>query len=292
MFVRLAIACAALFTFVTPSAAQAAQKAEVQVTLKTGMPAPALSIEKWVKGSPVASFEKGKVYVVEFWATWCGPCIAGMPHLSSLQREYAAKNVTIIGVTSLDSRGNDLAAVEKMVADKGDGMAYTVAWDTARKTNEAYMKAAGQNGIPCCFLVDQTGTVAYIGHPMNLDLPLRQVVAGTWDIEKGNAMLTDVQSRMSAIYKQMRSEPAAALAKLDELVAKYPDVAANYESIRFDLLLATNDCKAAYKLGAKLVDAAIAHKDAAELNKLAWSIVDPEAKLAERDLDLALRAAQ
>ncbi|MBI5433485.1 MAG: redoxin family protein [Planctomycetes bacterium] len=292
MFLRFALACVALLPFAPAVDAQAAQKAETQVTLKTGMPAPALSVEKWVKGSPVASFEKGKVYVVEFWATWCGPCIAGMPHLSSLQREYAAKNVTIIGMTSLDSRGNDLAAVEKMVAEKGDGMGYTVAWDTARKTNEAYMKAAGQNGIPCCFLVDQTGTIAYIGHPMNVDLPLRQVVAGTWDIEKGTAMLADVKTRMSAIYKQVDSDPAAALKKLDELVAKYPDVAADYESIRFDLLLATNDFKAAYKLGAKLVDAAIEHKDSAELNKLAWAIVDPEAKLAERDLDLALCAAQ
>lgn len=39
--------------------------------LKPGDPAPALKIDKWVKGQPVEAFEKGKVYVVEFWATWC-----------------------------------------------------------------------------------------------------------------------------------------------------------------------------------------------------------------------------
>src|SRR4030095_14718603 len=131
-------------------------------------------------GAPVAGFEKGKTYVVEFWATWCGPCIAGMPHLSALQRQYREKGVTFIGVTSKDTRGNDLPAVEAMVKDKGDGMDYTVAWDTERKTGEAYMKAAGQNGIPCCFLVDGTGKIVYIGHPMFLDLPMEQVVAGTW----------------------------------------------------------------------------------------------------------------
>lgn len=51
------------------------------VTLKAGDPAPPLKIEKWLKSGPIERFEKGKVYVLEFWATWCPPCIASMPHL-------------------------------------------------------------------------------------------------------------------------------------------------------------------------------------------------------------------
>src|SRR5262245_57999250 len=121
MIPQLAVASAAL-VIVSATPAQAPAK------LVAGAPAPTLAVEKWVKGAPVQEFAKGKVYVVEFWATWCPPCIASMPHLSELQRTYKDKGVTIIGMTSIDSRGNDLAAVEKMVADKGAGMDYTVAW--------------------------------------------------------------------------------------------------------------------------------------------------------------------
>ena len=83
----------------TKPAGQPAAKAEAKKKLAVGDRAPALTVEKWVKGEPVTGFEKGKTYVVEFWATWCGPCIASMPHLSALQKEYKDK-VTIIGVTT------------------------------------------------------------------------------------------------------------------------------------------------------------------------------------------------
>jgi thiol-disulfide isomerase/thioredoxin len=149
------------------------------VTLKPGDPAPALHVAQWIKGDAVPAFEQGKVYVVEFWATWCGPCIASMPHLSELQERYADKGLTIIGMSSVDSR-NTLEQVQKMVAEKGDGMGYTVAWDDARKTNEAYMQAAGRNGIPCSFLIDGAGKLAYVGHPMWLEMPLEGLFAGTW----------------------------------------------------------------------------------------------------------------
>jgi hypothetical protein len=49
--------------------------------LTIGSPAPELKINTWVKGDPVGGIEKGKVYVIEFWGTACGPCIKCMPHL-------------------------------------------------------------------------------------------------------------------------------------------------------------------------------------------------------------------
>ena len=66
--------------------------------LNVGDKAPALSINKWVKGDAVKAFESGKVYVVEFWATWCPPCIAELPLLDGFYRENASKNWKVLGI--------------------------------------------------------------------------------------------------------------------------------------------------------------------------------------------------
>ena len=73
-------------------------------TLDVGSPAPELDVEYWLSRGTgnrfpkVTKFEPGKVYVVEFWATWCPPCIASMPHLSQLQNKYA-DSVQIISIS-------------------------------------------------------------------------------------------------------------------------------------------------------------------------------------------------
>ncbi len=55
-------------------------------TISIGDKAPELRYGKWVKGSPIRQYEKGRLYLFEFWATWCGPCIASMPHLSEFAK--------------------------------------------------------------------------------------------------------------------------------------------------------------------------------------------------------------
>ena len=290
MLKSIALSLAA-FTLAAPVALAQASKEAAAPALKVGMPAPALTVEKWVKGSPVASFEKGKVYVIEFWATWCGPCIGQMPHLSEVQQHYKDKGVTVIGMTSKDERGNTLEAVEKMVKAKGDGMGYSVAWDTGRATNEAFMKAAGQGGIPCSFLVDKQGQIAYIGHPMMLDLPLAEVVAGTWDNATGAEKIAKAEAAMNAVYEAAQDDPKLALTKLAELEKSYPMIAAHMQSMKFQLMMAAEDFDAAYLTAGTIVDKAIASKNASDLNMIAWTIVDPDATWAKRDVDLALRAA-
>lgn len=257
-------------------------------TLSVGDKAPPLSIEKWVKGNEVTGFEKGKIYVVEFWATWCGPCIASMPHLSELQHEYKDQ-VTIIGVTSKDP-GNSLDKVEEMVKTKGDGMAYTVAWDTGRSTSTAYMKAANQNGIPCSFVVDREGNIAYIGHPMWLDTPLEKLTKNQWN-DEAKAQLAATQKKMESVWMNMDSDPKSALKTFEAVEHDYPKMAAGMTDLKYTLLLRSEDPRAA-AMGAKMVDEAIKAKDSMKLNSLAWNIVDPDATLEHRDVDLALKAAK
>ena len=98
------------------------------------------------------------------------------PHQAT--EELADKGVQIIGVSREKS-----SKVEEFLAkpewDKKTG--YTIALDSEDKTNTAYMKAAGQNGIPCAFVVGKDGHVEWIGHPATMDKPLEMIVAGEWD---------------------------------------------------------------------------------------------------------------
>lgn len=130
----------------------------------------------WVKGQPV-TLAPGKVYVVEFWATWCPPCRQSIPHLTSLQKKYKDR-VTFVGVS-----GEDPAVVKNFVANQGDNMDYTVAVDTMGGVSKGYMTAFRQGGIPTAFIVNAAGKIVWHGHPLGeLESVLDQVLAGTYTV--------------------------------------------------------------------------------------------------------------
>ncbi|MBY0311880.1 MAG: TlpA family protein disulfide reductase [Phycisphaerales bacterium] len=143
------------------------------VTLKVGDKAPAIKVDKWVKGEEVKSFESGKVYVVEFWATWCPPCRTAIPHNTKIAKEHA-KHVTVIGVAASERKDKDgsdkrLEKLESFVKEQGDKMGYTVAFDGDRDMSKDWMQAAGQNGIPAAFVIGGDGKIAWIGNPHDDD---------------------------------------------------------------------------------------------------------------------------
>lgn len=261
-----------------------------------GDTAPQISIGEWIKGEAVESFAGDQVYVVEFWATWCGPCLANMPHLASLQTEYGDK-VTFIGVTAED---NDVVS-EFMSQDSRGGkpwsevLTYTIALDKDRETNAAYMEAAGQNGIPCAFVVGKTGKVEWIGHPAAIDEPLKQVVDGTWDSTKARAEFL-AERESAEILQQMAPKINAALQKgdfktgvelIDQLIAEFPENS-NFKNARFQFLLKGEMFDEANKTAAALFEAS--EDDAMELNQLAW-ILATGVEGPGPDLNLALAAA-
>ena len=282
-------------TPIAPAAAKPAQAADQTAVekLSIGDKAPALDIEHWVRGEKMDGFADGKVTVVEFWATWCGPCKASMPHLTELQKQYAEQGVTIIGISDED--------VEKVSTFLGTDewkkkAQYTLVTDPDRSNHNNYMRAAGQRGIPTAFVVDQEGVVAWIGHPMNMDEPLAKIVAGEWDAKAYGAQWAKEQA-MSAAWNA-RSRPfmaasrekdfAKAVAILDEQLAEYPDDL-NAKLRRTQILIIELDrAGEALPIAQEMVASS---SDPMMLNALSWSVLE-SGKAKGPVLEMAMEAAQ
>jgi thiol-disulfide isomerase/thioredoxin len=218
----------------TRDAGNSAVKAKViGPTLNIGDPAPVLKPAKWLKGAPISAFEKGRVYVVEFWATWCGPCKANIPHLTAMAKKYRGK-AEIIGVDiweSSDPTIKTLPRVEKFVKSQGAQMDYHVAADTTNnRIADAWMKAAGLSGIPSAFIVGKDGRIAWIGNPATgMDAVLAQVVNGNFDVaaarsrrDKQNGPEQEIENAFAA------KDYAGALKLIDARVAGNPALENRY----------------------------------------------------------------
>lgn len=291
-------------------------------TLRLGDPAPAIEVGEWIKGDGVESFEKGHVYVVEFWATWCGPCITSIPHLSELQTKHKDDKVHIIGATRPDPN-NSREAVGRFVEEQGEKMSYHVAWDADGSIYDSYMVGAEQGGIPTAFIVDREGRLAWLGHPMAMDRPLAMIAAGVWDAKKyreGSDILSrgqeslqrgDLDEAMAGAQKLIdeypelfggdahylklsvhwnKGEGEAVIGELDTLIDDYPEhLGDRGPFLKFSTLLQYGMADRAMKLGRELVEGRY-HDNPEMLAQMAWGIATMP--IDGLDLNLALDAAQ
>ncbi len=125
---------------------------------KVGEPPPLLQATELLQAPPGAKMDakslRGKVVVLEFWATWCGPCVAAIPHLNELAEEFKDQPVQFIAITAEDE-----ATIEKFLTKRP-----IKAW-VALDTNNAMNKAYAVTGIPHTVVLDKEGKIAAITYP-------------------------------------------------------------------------------------------------------------------------------
>ncbi len=255
--------------------------------LKVGDAAPPLKIAEWLKGSAV-DITKGspdQIYVVEFWATWCPPCRASIPHLTDLQAHFKDKKVSIVGVTAEDPE-----VVKTFMRTWDKKMQYSVAIDEEAKTSGAYLEAAGISGIPHSFIV-KGGKLVWHGHPMEMDDEIVKLTGDkTWAEFKSKAEAAGkkraelVQKAGTAIKAEKWDD---AVGVIDEMIKADPK---DYDALAqkyYLLLIKKKDAAGAAAVGETLLNDV---DDADLLDAIAYStLMDDEfAPVRDRKFALAL----
>lgn len=228
-------------------------QAQDSITLHIGDMAPPLQYARWIKGTPDSLMNQNKLYVLEFWATWCGPCKAAMPHLSELAQKYDGK-ASIIGVNVWEKTGDQpyessLPAVARFVDAMGEKMAYNVIADNnAMDMANNWMIAAGQRGIPSTFLIKDK-KIIWIGHPIILDSILTLVMNNKYDIAAAKTSMEEKNARsreFSAKYTRLMTpineaikagNYTKAFALMDEAIKEDSSLKFNLGITRFHTLL-------------------------------------------------------
>ena len=249
-----------------------------------GDAAPQLRVKEWIKGTPIPNFERRKVYVVEFWATWCRPCIASMPHLSRSARKYRHK-ATFLAIDVYETQAYKPASITQLKAfvdGMGHRMNFPVAAEDTSHTVHDWLNAYGVESIPTSFVIDGQGRVAWIGHPSQLDTVLRKILNNTWDIKAALAKrvsdfhleqrdygVPDKVRRYQDRYDRLLTpgNPDSVLFAINEMVKKDPGLkyAPQAAAYSFAALLISNPHKA-YEYGEEV-------KRASTSENPAWDMI-------------------
>jgi thiol-disulfide isomerase/thioredoxin len=274
--------------------------------INIGDPAPPLQADNWIKGSPVNSFEKGKIYVVEFWATWCRPCRAEMPHLSALARKYKDR-VTVIGIDILEMKATTFDQIKAFVDSMGQRMDYNVALSDSNYMEKNWFNAAGETGIPTSFIVNGEGRLAWIGHPCYFEDALSKIVNGAWDIKKSlaqrnlNIRLINLEDSLNELlefapngnYRNDSWKRDSALLLIDEMARTEPLLKYTPRTAfqTFSILLKTNMEKA-YEYGKKVIITTTYEQPAGFMIRGAINNLPKEIKLTPEIYQLGIEAIQ
>jgi peroxiredoxin len=138
---RLLLSAVLAASAVLPAAAIAPASMAPDFTLRT-MGGPNLRLQE----------QRGQVVLVNFWATWCGPCRKEMPHLNRLYEKYRGSGFTLLGINVDDDARNAVELASKL------GVKFPVLLDTDKKASKLYDLSA----MPATVLIDRDGRVRYV----------------------------------------------------------------------------------------------------------------------------------
>jgi len=136
-----------------------------------GKPMPALDVTGWINGEVKPQDMKGKVVVVDFYATWCGPCMAAIPHNNEMLKKYKDKGLLVVGVCT-NKRGQE--KMEQTVKDRG------IEYPTARDPQLESQKTWEVHYYPTYAVVDRKGIVRAIGlQPQHVETVVKKLLDET-----------------------------------------------------------------------------------------------------------------
>ena len=228
-----------------------AQEAKSKPTLVPGSEVnlAAVTNADWVQGAGPTAFEPGKVYVFECWATWCGPCVALIPHVNELHKKYYDKGLRVHGMNSWEE-GREITV--DYVKAKGEGMSYPVAYTHGSAFETEWLTAAGVESIPHAFVV-RDGKLLLGTEAVRLtDSLVELMLSGDEGAEKAAAIIKaayDVSGETrklgSEIYRAKRSKNAKMMAakinEVETLDPGHPDLS----KWKLELLMVQEDWPAA-----------------------------------------------
>ncbi len=230
-----------------------AQETKTEPTLVPGSEVDLASVAKaeWIQGEGPTAFEPGKIYVFECWATWCGPCIALIPHVDELHEKYYDQGLRVHGMNTWE---DDREKVEAFVKARGEGMSYPVAFTDGSPFETEWLKAAGVEAIPHAFVV-RNGKLLLATEAVRLtDSLVELMLSGDEGAKKAAAIINAAKNSSEATEKLSREiyqakirnnaeTMAAKIKEVETLDPGHPDLA----KWHLELLIVQKDWPAAIK---------------------------------------------